>query len=154
RREGRVRDIQVARRRTDGKHWWSLYSMDQIEYEGENALLTRHYDITGLKEREEALAAAQAEVERTRAVMLTVLDNMNDGVTLYDRNLNWLFSNKRHVTLMHYPPGLVAPGVNVYDLVRFQVERGEYGHVEDVAGKVEELVARLTTPEGIRYERR
>jgi signal transduction histidine kinase/HPt (histidine-containing phosphotransfer) domain-containing protein/ActR/RegA family two-component response regulator len=95
-----------------------------------------------------------AEVERTRAVMQTVLDNMNDGVTLYDRNLNWLFSNKQHTTIMRYPPGFIRPGITVRDIVRFQVERGEYGPVDDVAGKVEELVARLTSPEGIRYERR
>ncbi len=154
RREGRVRNIQVARRRTDGRHWWSLYSMDPIEYEGEQALLTWHYDITELKERESALAAAQADVERTRTVMQTVLDNMSDGVTLYDRNLDWRFSNQQHGAIMHYPPGFLRPGINVRDIVRFQVERGEYGPVDDVAGKVEELVARLTSPGGIRYERR
>ena len=152
--KGRVRDIQVARRRTDGRPWWSLYSMDPIEYEGEQALLTWHYDITELKEREDALAAAQAEVERTRAVMQTVLDNMTDGVALYDRNLNWLFSNNQHATMMHYPPGFVRPGINIRDIVRLQVERGEYGRIEDIAGKVDELITRLAASEGTRYERR
>src|ERR1043166_952804 len=42
-----------------------------------------------------------AEVERTRSAMQTVLDNMNDGVTLYDRDLNWMFSNKQHAEIMH-----------------------------------------------------
>jgi len=128
--------------------------MDPIEYEGEQALLTWHYDITELKEREDALAAAQAEVERTRAVMQTVLDNMTDGVALYDRNLNWLFSNNQHATMMHYPPGFVRPGINIRDIVRLQVERGEYGRIEDIAGKVDELITRLAASEGTRYERR
>jgi PAS domain S-box-containing protein len=154
RREGRVRNIEIARRRTNGENWWSLYSMDPIEYEGEKALLTWHYDITGLKNREDALAGAQAEVERTRAVMQTVLDNMKDGVSLYDQNLTWLFSNKQYPEIMHYPDGLVRPGVNLRDVVRHLTERGEYGHVDDVDAKVEEVVARLTAPEGTRYERR
>src|SRR5262249_39341469 len=139
---------------TNGDHWWSLYSMDPIEYEGEKALLTWHYDVTEFKHREEALAAAQAEVERTRSVMQTVLDNMKDGVSLYDKNLNWLFSNARYPATMHYPDGLIRPGTNRRDVVRFLAARGEYGPVEGVAGKVDEVLARLTTPGGIHYERR
>jgi PAS domain S-box-containing protein len=154
RREGRVRNIEIARRRTDGAHWWSLYSMDPIEYEGEKALLTWHYDITEIKAREGALAAAQAEVERTRSIMQTVLDNMKDGVSLYDKDLGWLFSNAQYPAIMHYPDGLIRPGVNLRDVVRHLTERGEYGPVEDVEGKVDEVIARLTTPGGIRYERR
>src|SRR5262249_38696646 len=80
RREGRVRNIEILRRRTSGEHWWSLYSMDPIEYEGEKALLTWHYDITEFKNREAELAAAKADVDRTRAVMQTVLDNMGESV--------------------------------------------------------------------------
>src|SRR5262249_17107402 len=154
RREGRVRNIEIARRRTNGEPWWSLYSMDPIEYEGEKALLTWHYDITEFKNREAELAAAKAELERTRSVMQTVLDNMKDGVSLYDRNLNWLFSNARYPAIMHYPDGLIRPGVNLRDIVRHLAERGEYGPVEDIAGKVEEVIGRLTVAGGTQYERR
>src|SRR5262249_52862494 len=125
-----------------------------IEYEGEKALLTWHYDITEFKNREAELAAAKAELERTRSVMQTVLDNMKDGVSLYDRNLNWLFSNARYPAIMHYPDGLIRPGVNLRDIVRHLAERGEYGPVEDVAGKVEEVIGRLTVAGGTQYERR
>ena len=85
--------------------------------------------------------------------MHTILDNMNDGVTLYGKDLRWLFSNRRHAEVMRYPPELLRPNVTVYEIVRYQVERGEYGHVENVKEKVEELMLRLLKPGGNRYER-
>ena len=127
----------------------------------DGGLLAVCRDITELKEREEALAAAKeaaetarAEAERTRETMRTVLDNMTDGVTLYDADLRWRFSNRRHVELLQYPPEVLRPGLTIRDLVRMQVERGEHGTVADVNAKVEELTARSTREGGARYERR
>src|SRR5262249_26281986 len=124
-------------------------------------LLGLYRDITELKEREEALASAKeaaedarADVARTRETLQTVLDNMKDGVTLYDENLNWVFSNKAHAEIMHYPPDFIRTGLNMRDVVRYLIARGEYGPVADAEAKVEEMVARLRTPGGIHYERR
>jgi PAS domain S-box-containing protein len=117
-------------------------------------------DITANKLRERELSSAKAEaaaahrdVEHTREVMHTILDNMNDGVTLYGENLRWLFSNRRHGEMLRYPPGLLRPDVTVRDIVRYQIERGEYGQVDDIEQKVEELMERLLRPGGNRYER-
>jgi PAS domain S-box-containing protein len=175
RRDGTGRNMQVERRRIDGTRWWSLYSMDGIEYEGERALLSWHYDITELKEREEALSAAKegaelaraeaeqaraeaeqarTEAERMRNVMSTVLANMSDGVTLFDKDFNWLFSNRRHIERSEYPPQFLVPGVTGFDLIRFQAERGEFGPVDDVEQKVRDLAALIRRPDGSRYERR
>jgi signal transduction histidine kinase/CheY-like chemotaxis protein/HPt (histidine-containing phosphotransfer) domain-containing protein len=127
----------------------------------DGGLLAVCRDITELNEREEALAAAKeaaeaarADAERTRETMQTVFDNMSDGVTLYGADLRWRFSNRKHVELMQYPPGLLRPGVTMRDLFRLQVERGEHGTVADVDAKVEELTARATGAAGARYERR
>ena len=60
-------------------------------------------DITAMRARERQLhtakaeaAAAQRDVEQAREVLLTVLENMNDGVTLFDKDLKWVFSNRKH----------------------------------------------------------
>jgi len=158
RREGRVRNIEIARRRTDGRHWWSLYSMDPIEYEGERALLTWHYDITDLKDREAALAAARAEVERSGAVLQTVLDNMTDGVMLFggqvrgtDRLLR--FINKRILEIHRYSAEEVHPGMMSSDIVRFLVKRGDFGAVDDVERFVRQHNDRVLSPSGCHYER-
>src|ERR1041384_6304834 len=67
----------------------------------DGGLLAFGRDVTSLKEREEALASAKEaaekardDVERTREVMQTVLDNMSDGITLWDKNFRWQFSNR------------------------------------------------------------
>src|SRR5262249_20574654 len=73
-------------------------------------------DITAQKQREREflrakaeVAAAQRDVEHTREVMHTILDNMNDGVTLYSKDLRWLFSNRRHAEMLGYPTDLLRP---------------------------------------------
>src|SRR5262249_44405125 len=132
RREGRVRNIEVARRRSSGEHWWSLYSMDPIEYEGEKALLTWHYDITEFKTREAERAAANAHVDRTGAVMLTVLDNMSEGVMLFDANFRCQFANRQLMTFNDLPPELGRPGVTGEEITRFMAARGDFGPTTDV----------------------
>ena len=87
-------------------------------------------DITELKEREEALAAAKEtaeaardaaeksraeataarnEAERTRTVMQTVLDNMSDGVMLFDEEMRWQFSNRQLMDFQRVTPMMANP---------------------------------------------
>ena len=159
RTEGRVRNIEIARRRTNGEHWWSLYSMDPIAYEGEQALLTWHYDITDIKDREAELAAARADVERSGAILQTVLDNMTDGVMLFgqtsgstDRPLR--FINKRILEIHRYTSEDVHPGMMSSDIVRFLVNRGDFGQADDADRFVRDHNERVLSPNGCHYERR
>jgi PAS domain-containing protein len=77
-------------------------------------------DITEQRQREEALAAAKEDVERTRALMQTVLDNMSDGVTLWDKDFRWRFSNRTHIHRHRYPAELLQAGADGFDMIRFQ----------------------------------
>ena len=113
-------------------------------------------DITEQRQREEALAAAKEDVERTRALMQTVLDNMGDGVTLWDKDFRWRFSNRIHIHRQRYPAELLKAGADGYDMIRFQAQRGEYGPLDEegVEKKVQEVAAVIRDPKGGRYERR
>jgi signal transduction histidine kinase/DNA-binding response OmpR family regulator len=134
-------------------------------------------DITELREREEALAAAKdaaeqaraeaeaanraialagEEVERTRTVMQTILDNMSDGVSLFDKDFVWQFTNRNHIQRHEYPPELLVPGVTGWDRIRYQVKRGEFGPVPeaDVERRVTEITTLMRQPGGASYERR
>src|SRR5438045_2615212 len=69
---------------------------------------------TGARQRERQLDTAKAEAaaahrdfEQAREVMQTVLDNMTDGVTLFDKDFRWQFSNRAHIVGRHYPPGFL-----------------------------------------------
>jgi signal transduction histidine kinase/CheY-like chemotaxis protein/HPt (histidine-containing phosphotransfer) domain-containing protein len=131
-----------------------------IEYNfkpiSDGGLLAVFRDITELKDREQALGAAKEDVERTRGLMQTILDNMSDGVTLWDKDFAWRFSNRAHIQRQRYTPDLLRPGVSGYDMIRFQAERGEYGPLQGDAidAKVREIAAIIRNPAGGYYERR
>jgi PAS domain S-box-containing protein len=131
-----------------------------IEYNfkpiSDGGLLAVFRDITDLRQREQALAAAKEDVERTQALMQTILDNMNDGVTLWDKDFNWRFSNEIHIRRQQYTPEMLRPGATTGDeMIRFQAERGEFGPLkpEEIDKKVEEIAAIIRNPRGGRYER-
>ncbi|MEA2928775.1 MAG: hypothetical protein QOG38_1203, partial [Hyphomicrobiales bacterium] len=118
-------------------------------------------DITETKQRERQLdtakaeaAAAQRDVEHTREVMQTVLDNMTDGVTLFDKDFRWQFSNRAHIEGRKYTRDVLRPGASGRDMVRYQIERGDFGEVAHPEALLEEAVARIRKPGGNRYERR
>ena len=118
-------------------------------------------DITELKDREEALAfaksaaeAARDDVERTRQIMQTVLDNMIGGVMLFDKDFRLQFLNRQVMEFQNYPPDKIKPGISGQDILRFQVERGDFGPVKDIEAKVRERVALVRKPGGNRFLRR
>jgi signal transduction histidine kinase/DNA-binding NarL/FixJ family response regulator len=131
--------------------------------------------VTELKKREEALAgakqaaeaardtaeqaraeaaAARADVERTREVLQTVLDNMSEGVVLFDKDLRLRFINQQLIAFQQYPPELTRPGASLHDVLRFQAERGEFGPADDIDRIVAERAALVLNPARSRYERR
>jgi signal transduction histidine kinase/DNA-binding response OmpR family regulator len=131
--------------------------------------------VTELKKREEALAAAKeaaeaardaaegaraeaaaarADVERTREVLQTVLDNMSDGIVLFDKDLRLRFINYQLVKVQRYPAEVAHPGASVNDLLRFQAKRGDFGPADDIERIVQEWAGRVLKPGGNRYERR
>ncbi len=115
----------------------------------DGGLLGVYRDITELKNREEALAAAKEaaeaardaaeraraeataarnEIERTRAVMQTVLDNMSDGVMLFDKDMRWQFVNRQLMDFQRFTPEIAGPGVSAHSILEFQARRGDFGN--------------------------
>jgi PAS domain-containing protein len=90
----------------------------------DGGILAVFRDITELRQREEALAAAKADVERTRQVMQTAFDNMSDGVAVIDKDMRQQFMNRPRINSRRLPLELVQPGVPVRDGMLFQARRG------------------------------
>ena len=141
----------------------------------DGGLLGIYRDITELKEREEALAAAKEaaeaardaaekaraeaaaarnEIDRTRAIMQTVLDNMSDGVMLFDKDMRWQFINRQLMEFQRFTPDVAYPGASAHDILRFQAERGDFGPIADDIEKPRSRRARAIMRGGARYERR
>ena len=86
-------------------------------------------DVTDLK------IAEQREEENSR-LLQTTLDHVQEGITVYDSDLNLLAFNQVFVDLFGYPPGFVRVGLNYEDLAWHNAEVGHYG-----PGDVEDLVS-------------
>jgi PAS domain S-box-containing protein len=85
-------------------------------------------DITELKEREQQLAEQKTLLENT-------LENIDQGITMVDRDLRTIALNRRFLELLGFPPERFARGFHMEEAFRFNAERGEYG-----PGDVEEQV--------------
>jgi PAS domain S-box-containing protein len=117
-------------------------------------------DITEAKERERELFAAKKElaeayrgVEHARTIMQTVLDNMNDGVLLFDSDFRLQFFNAQLVAMQGYPADVCRTGVSGHQLLRFQAARGDFGPTDDPDGAARERAALLLGNGGTRYKR-
>jgi signal transduction histidine kinase/DNA-binding response OmpR family regulator len=128
-------------------------------------LKTREKGLAAAKETAEAArdaaerarseaAAARAAVEGTREVLQTVLDNMSDGIVLFDKELCLSFINQQLMDFQRYRAEVVHPGVSLYDILRFQAKRGDFGPAEEVEAIVQHWAALALKPGGNRYERR
>ena len=154
-------DASYARLTTPGGTTYVRRQDDrEIEFSfkpiSDGGILAVFRDITELRQREEALATAKEDVERTRELMQTILDNMGDGVTLWDKDFGWKFSNRVHIERQRYTPEMLYAGASGYDMIRFQAQRGEYGALkpDEIESKVQEIAAIIRNPDGGRYERR
>jgi PAS domain S-box-containing protein len=156
-------DIEFRYRGSDGTWRWAR--QHGIAVRGPDGRARRMVGVTGditetraqerqLHTAKAEAAAAHRDVEAAREIMQTVLDNMTDGVTLFDKDFRWRFSNRAHIVGRKYPPEFLYPGRPGRDMVRYQIERGDFGKVDDPDALAEDLQKHMLSPAGNRYERR
>ncbi|MBB6125274.1 hybrid sensor histidine kinase/response regulator [Sphingobium subterraneum] len=63
----------------------------------------------------------------SKGLLASILENIDQGVSVVDRQLNLVAWNGRYLELFDYPPGMVRVGAPVADLIRYNAERGECG---------------------------
>ncbi|MCH7795482.1 MAG: PAS-domain containing protein [Proteobacteria bacterium] len=88
-------------------------------------------DITARKRAEEVLAEKEAQLR-------VALDNMPGGITVEDRDRNYVLFNSKYSELHDYPEGFLKVGMSAREEVRFQAERGDFG-----PGNKDELVEQV-----------
>lgn len=87
------------------------------------------------------------------ALLAEGLDQLDIGLTVFDRDLVMVAANTRFQQLLKFPDVLCRPGASMQDALRYNAEQGEYG-----PGAVDDLVrprlelARQFLPH--RFERR
>ena len=105
----------------------------------------------GLFEGEMFLGQAQDSglVEQTsdvlkfnRNLMQTTLENISQGISVIDQDLNLVIWNSRYIELFDYPENLVYSGMPVRELLEFNAERGDFAD-EDPGAAVKKRIQRL-----------
>ncbi|MDB5376477.1 MAG: multi-sensor hybrid histidine kinase, partial [Rubritepida sp.] len=78
-----------------------------------------------------ALRSRESELDAERTLLREVLDSTDALVTLFDADARIILANERHSELLDAPQRLFAPGVAFRDGIRWLIERGDFGPVED-----------------------
>src|SRR5216683_7824202 len=98
------------------------------------AMNRQHRAVAELSSREEELA------EQSRLLQST-LENMGEGLSVFDRNGQLIAWNSRFASLLKLPFELA--GTSLYDILLHQATRGDFGPVEDPAQDSRERTTRF-----------
>ncbi len=102
-------------------------------------------DVTEIKNKEEQLA-------RQSTLLQATLDNISQGLSVYDADLKLVAFNQKYIEMLGLPPEYAKVGRPFQDVIRRNAEHGEYGpgsSEEHVASRV----ALVTRPEPHHFER-
>lgn len=86
----------------------------------------------------EAKQRADERIVEQAAIIQGVLDNMDPGVTLFDRDLKMASHNDRFMELFNLPQNLISNNIELMDILAHMAEQGEFGD-EDSDEGVQEL---------------
>lgn len=74
-------------------------------------------------------------IQFSQNLLFVSMDNLDQGISVVDKDLRIVAWNKTYLALYPYPEGMLTVGLPVEELIRFNAERGECG-----VGDIEELV--------------
>ena len=121
RRLGIPTEVRLA----DGR--WHLVN-EMRTSRGEN-VQTRS-DITHLKQREADLVRVTRELHSRNKMFDILLDNMSQGLCLFDADQNVVFANRRYAEIYGLAPEHIKPGTNLKAILEARVATGVYGSID------------------------
>jgi len=95
-------------------------------------LVSVHTDVTGLKRQ-------QAEMRQQSILLQSTLDNMDQGLSVFDHDLRLVALNPRFCEILGFPAEYGHVGRPFADFLRYNAVRGEYGP-GDIEQQVSERV--------------
>ncbi len=81
----------------------------------------------------------------------TTLQSMSDAITVYDADLRLVAWNPQYLRLARYPETLIRHGMHFSDLMRYNIDRGDYGP-GDPERQLDEIMERARTLNPPRFE--
>ena len=90
----------------------------------------------GIEGAMQLLDDATVAIQYNRDLLQSTLENVRQGISVFDRELRLVCRNRQFRDLLDLPPALTLVGVSLEEIVRFNASRGEYG-----PGDVDKVVA-------------
>ena len=124
-------DAELPMRTAQGRRIWvRTLGQAQRSADGTPRLVGALQDVS-------ARRALEEELRRSSEVMTSIVENLPCGVSVFDRELRLVASNRKYRELLGFPDTLFEDAQPHFEsFIRFKAERGEYG-----AGDVEAIVA-------------
>ena len=94
-------------------------------------------DITELKERESELLKISNELRRSNMHFNTALNNMIQGLCMFDAEQTLIVCNDRYLELYGFSPDVVKPGITLPDIMEYSVSIGNYTREDAERAKAE-----------------
>ena len=108
----------------------------------------------GLKELQVLSSSIGGMMDSLKAKTLhleTTLESMSDGISVFDADMRLVAWNEQYVRLYRYPPHLIRSGVSFTDIIRYDVDRGDYGP-GDPEAQLARIVERARNLDPPRFE--
>ncbi|MBV8166346.1 MAG: PAS-domain containing protein, partial [Alphaproteobacteria bacterium] len=143
------RDFVVGgTRRSDGKRYFvSVSGKPFVDADG------RFAGYRGTGRDVTAQIEAEHAVERQTEIFRTLIENLNVGVTLVDRELRFVAFNRPFLDIYGFGPDELQLNDPFEKFIRYHAERGEYGP-GDVEALVGPVVERALDPNAHQFERK
>ncbi|MCK7613418.1 PAS-domain containing protein [Roseibium sediminicola] len=106
------------------------------------------FDVTQRRQMEEQLAENERQARYRTAELETILANMRQGVSVFDKRGRLTLWNKQYIEIFGKPDGDVREGVTLIELIEAEKARGEFDG--DVQQHVMDLMIRLSSGEVVR----
>lgn len=87
-----------------------------------------------------------------RDLLQSTIENVNQGISVVDANLNLVAWNNVYKTMFNYPDEALYIGRPIADIIRFNAERGLFKAV-DIENEIEKRLGYLQTGSAYRYQR-
>jgi PAS domain-containing protein len=93
----------------------------------DGASIAMYEDVTERVRAEQQLRDYAGALEHQKEVLQTIMENMDQGISLIDQDLKVQAMNPRGMELLEFPLDNFEPGDGLEKYFRFNAERGEYG---------------------------
>ncbi len=129
------RSLRLISALDDGR----FISVDNVPMAG-GGWVSTHEDITTRRNAEDQLKEQKLQLD-------TALDNMTQGLIMFDAQRRLVLCNQRYVQMYHLPPEAVRPGIPLRDLLQLRRAHNTFGREPDPY--IEELSTKLAAGQAV-----